>query len=387
MTKMYNAAEDLDMEKRRVEAKKSSKIKPRQPVESDDDDPGSQSKLIEPGKVDDDERYEDVIIPAMQTSEPIPAERSALYKFFRMGVPPIQKTPAAERIMLSPELAQYLLDHNYGGEVDVAASEFLGGNKGSIVRNRPLSKPHVESLSRVIKSGNFKFNGSPIVIAESGRLINGQHRTSATVSAGHSIDTLILYGVPDSTIENIDHGKSRTYADNLYIKGAQNHKRLAAVCSAIYSIEMDDWRGKGRIADYELDEIYAKHRLGIDWALEHIPARIEPNTQAAAREIVGTWAYMYPLATPEKMAQLAKQYVKGVNLKEDSPMKALRALMGLGGKLTGLVGRDKTARVMRCLEAAIRQQPLKQSRPDGNVIDRVRDWREGRQISSPMDEV
>jgi len=289
--------------------------------------------------------------------------------------------PTAERIMLTPELAQYLLDHNYGSEKHLAHLEFHD-IKGGIRQNRHLSMARSQEIARIIAHKHWKFTFDAIRIGKSGYMIDGQHRTMGVTIAKRPIDTIVAYGLDDVVIESIDRTRPRSYSDTLKIRGkGKNAGRMSGIASCIYSIEHDFWSGKGNIGPSDLDEIVGEHGEGIDWVLGAIPKKIQnPTTTAAAREISGPWAYMYPI-NPEKMTAMASKYVSGERLTKADPMKALRQLLGEGGVFSrkGVKSLERTARVMRCLECGIKDIPYAVSKKenDANVIARVREWREG----------
>jgi len=61
--------------------------------------------------------------------------------------------------------------------------------------NRPLSKSHVDKLSDSLLRGEWVMNGDAIRISKCGILIDGQHRLSAVVKSGVSIETIVIDGL------------------------------------------------------------------------------------------------------------------------------------------------------------------------------------------------
>jgi hypothetical protein len=91
------------------------------------------------------------------------------------------------------------------------ATSWLRANK----KNRPVRKRHVVFLAQEILAGNWQVNGQAIVIADNENVLDGQHRLLAVIEAGHAIDTLVVYGIPERAFATIDTGAVRTGADAL----------------------------------------------------------------------------------------------------------------------------------------------------------------------------
>lgn len=323
----------------------------------------------------------EIMAPVLAAGAPLPAEESTLYKYFKADIKPAVAEPAAERIMLTKELAQYLLDHNYGSEHHHEALEFTGDTNGTdgIKRNRNISNEHAERISRVIDKGHWEYNADPIRISKNGWMIDGQHRAAAEVLSGKPIDTLIVYGFDDRVIEVIDHVRPRTYSNTLFIRGIENSQRTASIAGLIWCIESDDWSAKGRADYFELDAVAKKYEASIAWAIENIPRKIQnPAVLAGGREIIGSWAFMHAVCegNPTKLAKLeklAKRYADGTNISEGDPMGALRQLMGASGVFSRkrITIREKVLRVLRCIEAGIKGESYAQSRLDEGTLKRV----------------
>jgi hypothetical protein len=91
------------------------------------------------------------------------------------------------------------------------AAQWLRANK----HNRPLTKSHVNFLANELISGNWQFNGSPIVIADDESVLDGQHRLHAVIESGVAMDTLVVYGIAVEAFRTIDTGKNRSGSDVL----------------------------------------------------------------------------------------------------------------------------------------------------------------------------
>lgn len=63
--------------------------------------------------------------------------------------------------------------------------------------NRRLSKPHVKKLANEMINGRWVLNGETISFDSNGTLLNGQHRLSAVIESGVTVEMVVAIGVED----------------------------------------------------------------------------------------------------------------------------------------------------------------------------------------------
>jgi hypothetical protein len=107
---------------------------------------------------------------------------------------------------ITPSVAKKLLENNIG--------------------NRAINAIHVDELAKEMKSGRWKINGDTIRIGSTGRLLDGQHRLSAVVKTGITIQSWVIEGLPDDIFDTIDLVKRRSGGDTLGCLGEINAYRL-----------------------------------------------------------------------------------------------------------------------------------------------------------------
>ena len=90
--------------------------------------------------------------------------------------------------------------------------------------NRTLRTRVVSRYADVIRGGGWKVSPDGIVFAASGRLIQGQHRLSAVVRAGLSVEMVTWRNVDDDVFSVFDRGVLRNVSDALEVS-----KKLAEV--------------------------------------------------------------------------------------------------------------------------------------------------------------
>jgi hypothetical protein len=104
-----------------------------------------------------------------------------------------------------------------------AAKSLLNENQ----TNRPISLGRIQHYANDMKAGNWKVNGEAIVFADTGRLLNGQHRLRAVMMADVPVEMTVVRGVPEDTFSTFDTGRGRSAADVLYIEGVTTTPAMA----------------------------------------------------------------------------------------------------------------------------------------------------------------
>lgn len=101
--------------------------------------------------------------------------------------------------------------------------------------NRSISNITVERYAREMKEGRWNNNGQPIIFAEDGTLLDGQHRMQAILHAQEPIGMWVIRGVPKENFVTIDTGRVRNLSDVLNIEGYSNTKLIAGMAKAAYN--------------------------------------------------------------------------------------------------------------------------------------------------------
>lgn len=110
--------------------------------------------------------------------------------------------------------------------------------------NRPVNKATVETYANAIKRGEWKMNGEAIRLSKTGRLLDGQHRLMAVISADEAISTYVIDGLDDDVFDTIDTGRNRKASDVFAIAGEPHATRLAAAARTIVLLRGADVNGK-----------------------------------------------------------------------------------------------------------------------------------------------
>lgn len=105
------------------------------------------------------------------------------------------------------------------------AREYLSVNKN----NRSLRSDKVDTFARDMENGRWELSHQGIAFAESGELIDGQHRLHAILRANVPVQMMVTRGIPAASMQIIDRGDSRTVHDVLTIQYQKNGDDFTAM--------------------------------------------------------------------------------------------------------------------------------------------------------------
>lgn len=108
------------------------------------------------------------------------------------------------------------------------ARSMLGAN----THNRNMNR--FEPISKALRNGEWRLNGSTIVFSDDGVLLDGQHRLSACVKTGIPFDTIVVRGVGQRQQMTIDVGTKRKVSDFLKLDGYPDSTLVASIGNAIF---------------------------------------------------------------------------------------------------------------------------------------------------------
>lgn len=161
-----------------------------------------------------------------------------------------------EQITLTPSMAETLLKTNYE-------------------KNRKLNNAYAASLARDIESGRWvdgMVNDS-IVISDTGKLLDGQHRCKAVIIANKPIVTYLCTNVPETHFKLMDCNKPRNTAQFAHMKDATVVLSLAKYANGIENGVSITSAANGRVAYYGKTgrSVYATRTELLDYLAEHEP--------------------------------------------------------------------------------------------------------------------
>jgi len=117
-------------------------------------------------------------------------------------------------------------------------------------KNRKLRQVVVGKYAVMMAKGDWKLSPEAIVISNTGRLLNGQHRLSAVVKSGVPCRFLTIRGPDDDVFSVLDRGAVRTTADAL-----QSDKRATECARLIVTAKHGN---NSKTTDPEVERVLGK---------------------------------------------------------------------------------------------------------------------------------
>lgn len=188
--------------------------------------------------------------------------------------------------------------------------------------NRSLTANRVRSLAAAMRSGKWAMNGETVIISETGKLLDGQHRLKAVTEFGRPVQMLVAFGASDASFETIDTGKARSPGDILSMSQVSNPTAVAAsakliwqmhhglslltACPPVYLLKVAE--------RYPAIQYWAKKTAGMGAA-----------TITSQSVLIACLAYFENIAKKPALAQkFFDDLTEGADLSDGSPVLALR---------------------------------------------------------------
>lgn len=114
--------------------------------------------------------------------------------------------------------------------------------------NGKIDQRLLAAYVRDMSERRWSLNGAPVVLSDSGKVLDGRSRLLACVQSQAAFSTLIVEGIQSSTYESIDAVRKRTLADVLSIRHERHGRSLAAGLRIISSYLSGSLPGAGRSA-------------------------------------------------------------------------------------------------------------------------------------------
>lgn len=251
---------------------------------------------------------------------------------------------------------------------DMAAT--LLANNG---HNRKLNSNRVNGLVAAMRSGEWQLNGETIIVSDTGKLMDGQHRLKAVIAFGRPVDLLVAYGANENAFHTIDTGKGRSPGDILSMSEVKNPTACAAVAKLVWQIIHRVPLTTPAPTSYLL-KVLERFPSIQKWSLETNGKGA--NTIVPQASLVAALVYLEDIAKkPASALDFYEGVVVGANLPESSPILALRNrcinVRQSGGRLGAEWAWPITAKALSYFEAGQKVTKLRyvQSRGPAEVPD------------------
>lgn len=200
------------------------------------------------------------------------------------------------------------------------AAEWLEKYKGP---NRRTSDTKVLQFQSDMESGRWHFEGAPLRISKTNKLLDGKHRLTAHANCvpGVTLAYVVEYGLDDEAQLYMDQGQVRTTAQQLSLRGVPNSGLYASV-SKLYL----DWTRsrlfksvtRGSTSKPEVTEWVLKNQALLENLGETKFQQID-----APPSVVGAFALAIIQIAPQRAFHFLEQLVSGAGLEEGNPILAL----------------------------------------------------------------
>jgi hypothetical protein len=249
-------------------------------------------------------------------------------------------------VMVTPTLAGLLLQRN--------------------TRNRKVNKRHVEKLKRDMLEGRWEVNDQGISFcAQTGELLNGQHRLMAIVEAGIQMPVWVFF-LADEARWVTDKGLKRNLGAELTMLGVGYGVRRAAILNmAVALLTAND--GRSTVSCYlEYEEQLPKFEDGIDMVISKIPA----EKYLSAAWVCGSIAFAYK-RSPEQITTFADKFYTGEGLFKGDPIyEARKYVTGRAGRTGRADERMVNALViLNTMQAHIEGRTINHLKPSQTALD------------------
>jgi hypothetical protein len=201
------------------------------------------------------------------------------------------------------------------------AEQWLGRNE----KNRSVSKAKVDKLAAEMNRGAWTVSPDAIAFAPDGRLLNGQHRLTALLRTGMVLDFLVVYGLPDESQLVMDDSKTRTVADQLYMRDETNYVTLAGALAHLYRWEQGAPRNT---------TVRPTRRQGLDLLDRHpnirlsVPIGKRLNAELRFNPSLGAFLhYTLSLIDDVDAKDFFERLGSGEDLKQGDPIHTLRKVI------------------------------------------------------------
>lgn len=202
------------------------------------------------------------------------------------------------------------------------AAEWLAAN----TRNRRLRNKLVDQYARDMVAGRWAANFEPVQIAESGVLLNGQHRLAAIVASDTTQQMLVVTGVAEDAQDTIDVGAKRTVHDQLGFRGFTNGTTLGATARLAMLLHT----GK----DYRPTQPEVLAMVNTDETLQWAVEEVLPTLPRVVQPAVLAYCYLrFHHVDPDAAKRFFEHLTTLDNLPAGSPILALHKRLTVGAPI------------------------------------------------------
>lgn len=192
--------------------------------------------------------------------------------------------------------------------------------------NRKLSDGHVAFLANEMKKGNWLFDAQPIRLAESGSLLDGQHRLNAVVTSGLEQKFLIVSGIQSEAFKVMDTGRNRNAGDILSIEGIQYANQCASAARTILRIRKGysgNLSSNNKLSNTDILDFITENKRIVEFARAGVRLSNEFDRVLSSSAIT-SFSYLMAEKNVIESEAFWNKLCTGLDLEKDSPIYVLR---------------------------------------------------------------
>jgi hypothetical protein len=199
------------------------------------------------------------------------------------------------------------------------AAEILSQND----KNRQIATGIVSKYVRDMEEGRWALNGQTIKIGKTGRLLDGQHRLSASVKSNRSFEAIVVRGLDEAVFDTFDVGNKRSFADILSDMGEINTALLAGAIRQLWQLKSG--LVQARTISPSVNEL-------LDTLERHPEIRTSANYGNNFRKLgapsqLAALHYCFKRADQRNADEFIERLVHGDQLDRGSPILVLRDIL------------------------------------------------------------
>ena len=203
--------------------------------------------------------------------------------------------------------------------------------------NRGKVEPTTARYARDMEAGEFRsLNGQTVKVADTGRLLDAQHRMDAIVRSGARLPFVFVEGLPENVFAAMDRTDTRTFKDVLVDRGLSNAGTIAAATKLEFLWERSRFQQVHGVSpsNPELTAVLARNP-GIEESQWYNNDKMRQRLVPA----VCCWVeYRLRQADPELAEDFLEKLESGAGLERGNPILVVRE------RLTDLRNERKNAR-------------------------------------------
>ena len=215
----------------------------------------------------------------------------------------------------------------------------------SAAPNRKLNRRAIGRYVHAMKGGGWRVTHQGIAFNEQGQLIDGQHRLTAVIESGKTVQMNVSRYSANAPMSVLDSGVSRSVGDRVQIAGtipAHSH-RIVSVLNAMLIAETGATPAD-TLQPHEIEALYGQENDSINFALTAFGSGRTKHWNAI---VCAAFAYC-SVIDPASVAKLAESVREKAGYKKGSAAHAFVVAL-TDGKLSAQGGAVRIETMAKCL--------------------------------------